>query len=162
MNAPERTQLLRSAPGLAGRAPHLRVLMVASEVSPWAKTGGLADVVGALPEALDRLGHDVTVVMPCYRGVRPTDAIVTTRTVGLGPTAYDVTFHVQQLSPRRRIVLVEVPALFGRVGLYGVHGRDFDDNYVRYGLLSAAALDFCLYDGQSVDVIHAHDWQAGL
>ena len=148
----------------AGRGSRLGVLMVASEVSPWAKTGGLADVTGALPEALGRLGHEVTLVFPRYRGVTPRDARSFTRPIRLGTIVHDVTFHVERLSFQRRVVMVDIPALFERDGLYGQRNRDFDDNADRFGMLAAAALDFAEHDteGRAIDVIHAHDWQAGL
>ena len=151
-------------PRLAGRAPRLGVLMIASEVAPWAKTGGLADVAAALPAALDRLGHRITLVMPRYRGMDAGAAPGLTRTIRLGTAIHDVTFHVLALSERRRLVLVDAPRLFNRDGYYGVAGRDFDDNAERFGMLAAAALDFAEHDTTetSWDVIHAHDWQAGL
>lgn len=158
------TNPLKESPfRLAGRSPRLGVLMIASEVAPWAKTGGLADVTGALPEALERLGHDVTTVLPRYRGSRLAEATVVNRTITLGGT-YDVAFHVSQVSPRRRIVMVDAPSLFDREGYYGQNGRDFTDNAERFAVLAAAALDFAEHDTASrpVDIVHAHDWQAGL
>jgi starch synthase len=151
-------------PRLAGRAPRLGVLMIASEVAPWAKTGGLADVTGALPQALDRLGHRVTLVMPRYRGKDLPGAFATTRTIRLGTAIHDATFHVLSLSPRRRLVMVDIPRLFNREGYYGTGGRDFDDNAERFGMLAAAALEFAEHDATEIawDVVHAHDWQAGL
>jgi starch synthase len=139
-------------------------LMIASEVAPWAKTGGLADVTGALPGALDALGHRVTTVMPRYRNKDVDGAIASTRTIRLGTAVHEVTYHVMTLSPRRRLVMVDVPRLFNRDGFYGHGGRDFDDNAERFGVLSAAALDFAEHDATEPawDVVHAHDWQAGL
>jgi starch synthase len=152
------------APRLAGRAPRLGILMIASEVSPWAKTGGLADVTGALPEALDRLGHRVTLVMPRYRGVDVSDASTSARPLRLGTAVHDVTFHVVPLSSRRRLVLVDIPRLYNRDGYYATAGREFDDNAERFGMLSLAALEFAEHDAAGVawDVVHAHDWQSGL
>ena len=139
--------------------------MVASEVSPFAKTGGLADVLSGLPHALDRLGHNVTIVMPKYRGVAAAEAQVSSRPVRFGARTRDVGFHTLTLSPRRRVVLVDMPALFDREGgLYGVGGRDYPDSAERFGWLAAAALEFVERDpdNQPCDVLHAHDWQAGL
>jgi len=138
--------------------------MIASEVSPWAKTGGLADVVGALPEALERLGHRVTVVMPRYRGVTPPPGETVTHRVQLGPTVRDVTLQVATLSAHRRLVTVDVPSLFDRNGLYGVGGVDYPDSGERFGVLCASALELALGERaeRPFDVIHAHDWQAGL
>lgn len=140
------------------------ILMIASEVSPWAKTGGLADVTGALPEALDRLGHTTTTVLPRYQGLDPAaDRHVDLRVL-LGSTTRDVRLHVRRLSERRRVVFVDVPALFDRPGLYGAGGQDFPDNADRFATFAAAALDFAAQDDEwrPVDIVHAHDWQAGL
>jgi starch synthase len=153
-----------TVPRLAGRAPRLGILMIASEVAPWAKTGGLADVTGALPAALDRLGHRITLVMPRYRSIPISDASTSTRSLRVGTAVHDVTFHVVSLSARRRLVMVDAPRLFGRDGYYGLDGRDFDDNAERFGVFSVAALDFAEHDviEPSWDVVHAHDWQTGL
>lgn len=149
---------------LAGRAPRLTVMMVASEVAPWAKTGGLADVVAALPEALDRFGHRTVVVMPRYRGVALPPAESTRSRVRLGSATHEIVLHVASLSERRRIVFVEAPPFFDRDGYYGVGGQDFPDNAQRFALLARAALDFAEHDaaGDRIDVVHTHDWQAGL
>ena len=149
---------------LAGRAPRMGVLMVASEMAPWAKTGGLADVVSAMPEALAELGHDVTVVVPKYRGVTLPRTLATTRAVRLGALAEDVTFHTATFASNRRVVFVDCPKLFDREGLYGSGGRDYSDNADRFGLLTAAALDYAegRTGGLPIDVVHGHDWQAGL
>lgn len=136
--------------------------MIASEVAPWAKTGGLADVTGALPEALERLGHDVTTILPRYRGTRAPETTMR-RDVTIGATTCDVGFHVAQVSARRRVVMVDVPRLFDRDGYYGQAGKDFADNAERFAVLAAAALDFGEHDvSRAVDIVHAHDWQAGL
>ena len=138
--------------------------MVASEAAPWAKTGGLADVVAALPDALAALGHHVTVVMPKYRGIAASGAVVTSRTVRFGAYSHDVSFHAIRLDERQRVVFVERPPLFERDRLYGVSGRDYDDNAERFALLAVAALDFAQHDeeGPRINVVHAHDWQGGL
>ncbi len=141
------------------------MLLVASEAAPWAKTGGLADVVAALPPALVALGHDVTVVMPRYRGVQPpASAAVTTASVRLGTTSTLVTYHDARLPSGVRIVFVDVPALFDREAFYGTAAGDYPDNGIRFGVLSAAALDFAERDEarRPFDIVHAHDWQAGL
>jgi starch synthase len=137
--------------------------MLASEATPWAKTGGLADVVGALPAALDRLGHQITTVIPKYHGVDPADVTTRTQSVRLGAHDIPVSFHVLRQSARRRVVFVDVPRYFDRPGLYGDAGVDYPDNAQRFGLLTVAALDFAAQDAsQTFDIIHGHDWQAGL
>lgn len=138
--------------------------MVASEVSPWAKSGGLADVTGALPVALDALGHRVTTVLPWYRGFDLPIERAVSAFVELGSLAYAVEFHVASLSDRRRVVFVDIPGLFDRPGLYGSGSQDFGDNADRFAMLAAAAAEFLLLDESSspVDVVHGHDWQTGL
>lgn len=149
---------------LTGRPPRLGVLMVASEAAPWAKTGGLADVLAALPDALVRLGHRVTSVVPRYRGLVMPPAESRRCAVRLGGVVHDVVLHVASLSSRRRMVFVESPKHFDRDSIYGPAGHDYPDNAERFGLLSAAALDAVETDPvrQPVDILHAHDWQAGL
>lgn len=147
---------------VAGRAPRLAVLMVASEVAPWSKTGGLADVTGALPAALEDLGHSVTIVTPRYRGVRPPDGKREFRTIRVGSRTVDVVCQSAVISDRRRVVFVEHDPLFGREGYYGAGGVDYDDNAFRFAALSVAALDDAQAQGTTIDVVHAHDWQAGL
>ncbi len=136
--------------------------MVVAEVSPWAKTGGLADVAAALPDALGRLGHAVTVVLPKYRGTSLPDASVLTRRVTLGDRTLAAAFHVYTPSAGPRIVMVDIPELFDRDGYYGDGVRDFPDNAERFGGLAASALDFAEQDAAAIDVVHAHDWQAAL
>ena len=145
------------------RVPSLGILMVASEVAPWAKTGGLADVVSGLPEALDELGHRVTVVLPRYRGVQPPVGDTFPRRATVGGVAYDITLHVATFPRARRLVFVDCPLLFDRNGYYGSATGDFPDNDRRFALLAVAALDFAQHHlADRIDTVHAHDWQGGL
>ena len=118
----------------------MRILMVGSEAIPYAKTGGLADVLGALPAALVRLGHEVDVVIPRYRGI----SLHETRDAGV------------------RIVFLDSPHYFDREFLYGVGSRDYDDNAARFAFLCRGALEWATSTGRRYDIVHAHDWQAGL
>jgi starch synthase len=137
--------------------------MIASEASPWAKTGGLADVLAGLPAALDHLGHQTTLVLPRYRGITLPDVESVDRDVHLGARTHHVSLRVAQLSSRRRVVFVDSPAHFDRDGFYFSNGQDFADNAERFALLSVAALDHAEDDPAGPpDVVHAHDWQAGI
>jgi starch synthase len=140
------------------------VLMVASEITPWVKTGGLADVLGAMPEALADLGHDVTVVVPRHRGIDVPRATTMSRGVRLGALAEDITYHTVTFASNRRVVFVDCPKYFDRDGVYGFGGRDYSDNADRFALLSVAALDYGegRAGGLPIEIVHAHDWQAGL
>jgi starch synthase len=138
----------------------MRILMVASEAVPFAKTGGLADVAGALPRALARLGHDVEVVMPRYRGITAGERVGRI-TVTLGNQPLDAgVFAVS--SDGVRTVFIDRPAYFDREGVYGTQGQDYADNPERFAFLAHAALRWAALTGARHDVIHAHDWQAGL
>jgi len=150
---------MRAGLGAVGRKP--RVLMIASEASPFAKTGGLADVLGALPPALGRLGWDVTLALPRYRGVPP-GRVVATLPVTVGGVVCPVVFHEAPMADGVRALLIDCPELFDRDGLYQVDNVDFPDNPRRFGLLARAALEFAARQDARPDVIHAHDWQAGL
>ena len=135
--------------------------MVSSEASPWAKSGGLGDVVGALPGALETLGHAVTVILPRYRGITTGDS--EPRQLHVQGVHLQVTCFVHVLSERRRIVFVDVPPYFERAGYYGESGGDYADNALRFDALARAALQFAADDSSTAppDVVHAHDWQSG-
>jgi len=134
--------------------------MVASEARPFATTGGLADVMGSLPAALARLGHEVDVVLPRYRGVEAGLPLgrVTVRLGGQVDHA-DVS---SVADGRSRAILVRHDAYFDREFLYGAVGRDYPDNPERFAFLGQAALAWAASSGIPYDVVHAHDWQAGL
>jgi starch synthase len=137
----------------------MRILMVASEALPFAKTGGLADVLGSLPRALGRLGHSVDVVMPRYRGITAGDRVASV-TVPLGRqvTAAGI---FGATADGVRTLFVDHPAYFDRDYLYGAGGHDYADNAERFAFLARAALEWAAAE-PPYDVIHGHDWQAGL
>jgi starch synthase len=135
--------------------------MVASEGVPYVKTGGLADVIGALPAALGRLGHEVTVVLPRYRGVASGRARGSFL-VSLGPRRFEITLFEHESAPGVRALLVDCPELFDRDGVYGNGALDFADNPARFALLSRAALDAATGADRPPSIFHGHDWQAGL
>lgn len=143
--------------------PGLSIFMVASEAHPYAKTGGLAEVVAALPDALGRLGHHVTLVLPRYRGVDVTGSRSQVTGVPVGHHTQTVTFHTREERRGVTVVFVDVPELFDRAGgLYNVDGVDYPDNGWRFGVFCRAALEYARMRGERPSVIHAHDWQAGL
>ena len=134
--------------------------MVASEMHPFAKTGGLADVVGALPRALAKLGHDVDVVMPKYRGITANTSIGQI-TVTLGGQV-DVADLSAVVDGNVRTIFVSHPPYFDREYLYGAASRDYPDNPERFAFLSQAAVSWASSTGLRYDIVHGHDWQAGL
>jgi len=139
----------------------LRVLAVASEVFPLVKTGGLADVAGALPPAL--AGHDVavTTLMPAYRGLLGRVGEVEERLswpLLFGGPARLLAARAGALD----LLLLDAPHLFDRAGgpYAGENGVPFGDNLLRFAALGAVAAQLAASDG--FDLVHAHDWQAGL
>lgn len=149
---------------LAGRTPRLSILHIASEVQPWSKTGGLADVAAALPRTLEALGHTVTTVTPFYRGLPAESVHDAPFRLAFGGVVRQGQWRVLVHSPRRRTVFVDVPEWFDREGLYGVGGVDHPDNAERFAGLAHAALQWAQEspDAGRIDIVHSHDWQAGL
>ncbi len=146
---------------LVDEAP-LAIRMVVSEAVPFAKTGGLADVSSALAKALARAGHEVTVVLPKYRGIGDVGPTTARQAVRLGDQVFDVGFIDYLVEPGFHAVFVECDELYDRDGVYGVDNHDHADNAIRFGLLARAALDDVVAQGRRCDLVHAHDWQAGL
>ena len=136
--------------------------MVASEASPFAKTGGLADVVGALPAALAAHGWEAAVVLPSYGSGPPAGArrVFDVLPVWLGPVRWDVAIY-QAAVDGVAYYLLECPPLYDRPGFYGEAGVDYPDNHIRFAVLCRAALEVFRRLFRA-DVIHCHDWQAGL
>jgi starch synthase len=152
-------------PKAEGRKPKaekpLRILMIASEAQPFSKTGGLADVATALPKALGKLGHDVTLITPRYRGI--TDGpIVDHLSIEMAGHRFAARLMEVRIGAGARVLLLDCPELYDRSGIYyDAHG-DFADNAVRYAFLSAAAIDWAAQFDDPFDIIHSHDWQGGL
>jgi starch synthase len=140
----------------------LHIAHVTSEMAPYVKTGGLADVSAALPKALAHLGHRVTVVLPLYRdvprkGLRKRGALE----VKLGGQAITATVHAARAG-EVDAVFIDHPPFYDREFPYGVGSRDYPDNDVRFAFLARAALEYFRTRGERPDVVHAHDWQTGL
>jgi starch synthase len=145
--------------------PPLKVLFVASECDPFAKTGGLADVVGALPKVLRPMGIDVRVVMPLYAGMpwNELEILDGAMTVPMwwGPAHTRV--RVGQL-PRSDVPVyfLEYHRYFDRPFIYGPPEQGYSDNLERFTFLSRGSLEVCKALGWIPDVIHANDWQTAL
>jgi starch synthase len=142
----------------------ITVLHVASEVAPFAKTGGLADVAAALPRAQASFGVHPVVVLPRYRGIdtRTLARRLAPVDVPLGRRKERVVVHEGTLPGGRvRALLVDHP-WFDRDGIYGDASGEFPDNGLRYALLARAALEIAHQLDIWPDVVHGHDWQAGL
>src|SRR6195256_6174527 len=139
----------------------MKVLFVASEGLPFSKTGGLADVIEALPKSLVSLGHEVAVLLPRYRNTKAGGVAAPGLTVPMGDTLrFPAILHGG--GPRGgRYYFVEDPEYFDREQLYGVSGKDYPDNAERFAEFSRAAIEFSKHVWMP-DVIHCHDWQSAL
>jgi len=142
----------------------MHVVMASSEVVPYAKTGGLADVVGALPRALRRLGLEVSIVMPAYRSI-------TRERFGIRPTGWTLAVPVSHQTITAGVVrgdldgvpvyFIEADRYFARAGLYGTADGDYLDNAERFAFFGRAVLALMPRLG-TPDVLHCHDWQTAL
>ena len=153
--------------------PQRSVLFVSSEVYPYAKTGGLADVSSALPQALREFNHDVRVIMPKYGfiGEKKQKIHIINRTQGLDfniggtPTTVNVkSSAILTQRTRVQVYLAESDEYFSRMGLYSdpVTGKDYPDNDERFMLFSLSVLELCKRLLWKPDIIHCNDWQCGL
>ncbi len=144
----------------------LKILMISSECVPYAKTGGLADVVGALPQALTALGHEVIVVIPRYRSIDASRHGLSRFWDSLGVwMGNELEWCGVDTADNRGVTtyFIESDKYFGRAGLYhDAEYNDFLDNPRRFGFLTRAGLQLCIDMGFAPDIVHVHDWQSAL
>lgn len=143
----------------------MKVLFVASECAPFVKTGGLADVIGAVPKALKKLGTDVKIMLPAYSAL---SSLVTSGKPVMvlnehfGGPAQIVAVKAEGLD----LLLLDAPHLYDRPGNIYLddNGQDWHDNHLRFGALCVAAAKVAVEGIKrwKPDIVHAHDWQAGL
>src|ERR1035438_4180350 len=141
----------------------MNIVFVASEGVPFSKTGGLADVVGALPRALAALGHQVSVYLPRYRQTKLTEPTTVVRSVTI---PFDDQYRFASMVSGGsqggvRFYFVEYPPYFDRDALYGTPAGDFPDNAERFAMFSRTVLEATKILGVP-DVFHCHDWQSAL
>ncbi len=141
----------------------MHIAFVASEGVPYSKTGGLADIVGALPRALANLGHQVSVYLPRYRQTKLSDPQTVVRSVTV---PFDDKYRFCSVlttgnSSGVRFYFVDYPAYFDRDALYGTSAGDYPDNGERFAMFSRAVLEASKVLGVP-HVFHCHDWQSAL
>jgi len=142
----------------------VKIVFCASEGVPFSKTGGLADVVGALPQALAASGHDVEVLLPRYRMTKPHKVHPQGKSITLLLSSGFKYATLQDGGEAGgvRTYLVDLPEYFDRDGLYQLKGMDYPDNHLRFAAFSMAAIEFLKRLGTAPDVLHCHDWQSAL
>lgn len=144
----------------------MQITFAASESTPLAKTGGLADVVGALPRELVKLGHQVAVFLPFYARIRRSiggEPKFAVRSITIPFRYYNRFVAVVDGGKRDGVqyYFIDCPELFDRKELYGVAGSDYADNAERFGLFCRSVIEASKLLGVP-DVFHVHDWQAAL
>jgi starch synthase len=142
----------------------MKIAMVASEVSPFAKTGGLADVLGTLSVALERFGHELCVIAPAYRSVFQGNFDLQETpfefSVPVGDRQVTATGFRTSIGMGVDVYFIRADEYFDRESLYGTTAGDYPDNAERFVFFSRAALE--LLRRQPVDIVHCHDWQTAL
>ena len=144
----------------------LKILFATPEAVPFAKTGGLADVAGALPKSLHALGCEIKLVMPYYRMVKesglPLQYMGKEIEIPIGDEKLKADIYLGHLNQDIPIYFVGREEFFDREYLYSTPKGDYFDNAERFIFFSKAALIFCQHMGFSPDIIHHHEWQTGL
>jgi starch synthase len=141
----------------------MHIAFVASEGVPFSKTGGLADVVGALPRAVAALGHQVSLYLPRYRQTKLTDpvTVVSSITIPFDDKHRFPSVVTAGNQAGIKFYFVEYPQYFDREGLYGTPTGDYPDNAERFALFSRAVLEASKVLG-APQIFHCHDWQSAL
>ncbi|NUO53265.1 MAG: glycogen synthase [Polyangiaceae bacterium] len=150
--------------------PRLKILFTSPECFPFAKAGGLGDVVGALPLALAARGHDVRVVLPRYRSTKKFESQLLAGGLGVPFGAHTVWSGVRRADlksaragqPPVPLYLLEHDRLFDRGGIYNDEHGSFGDDLERWSFLCRGSLELCRYLGFEPDVIHVHDWPTAM
>ena len=130
----------------------MKIAICASEAVPFAKTGGLADVCGALPLELEELGHEAIIVMPKYQSVRPSGALI---------KRLDEDFDVTTIGEKTRVYFLKHD-MYLRAGLYGGDFGDYPDNLKRFSYFCSKVLELFSKIDLKPDIVHCNDWQTSL
>ncbi len=152
-------------PAATGGEHAMKILFVTPEATPFAKTGGLADVAGSLPRALRQLGHDVRVILPCHRSAERSGL-----SLRKGRKSVEIDLEGEKYRGSLKQTshdgvpfwFIDCPEFFDREQLYGTSDGDYPDNSLRFGFFSRAVLEMIRRLDFRPDVIHIHDWQTGF
>ena len=147
------------------RTSDLKVIFLSSEATPYAKTGGLGDVSGALPREIKKLGVDIRLVLPFYWSINNEHvqtSLVSTVDVPMGAYRLKAKIHETVGEGGLAVYLIEREDMYQRPNLYGGACGDYYDNFERFAFFSLASLTLCEKWNQDTKIIHCNDWQTGL
>ena len=142
----------------------MKIVHATSECVPYAKTGGLADVVPSLSKALAEKGHEVYIFLPRYGMIETHHLTMLKENIALHFGGQNTYFNLYQHKTPEGInaMFIDYPSLFDRNGIYGDAGKDFPDNGIRYLYFARAVIESCVNLRLIPDVFHSHDWQASF
>lgn len=143
----------------------MKIVVVTSEAAPFVKTGGLADVTGALERGLRKRGVDASLILPLYKCIRENFSPVRTSKkviLRMGQKVISASVWLSEKSSSPYAYFIECDELYGREELYGTSEGDYPDNALRFSFFSRAVPELCSALKISPDVIHCNDWQTGL
>jgi starch synthase len=144
----------------------MRILLASGEVFPYSKTGGLADMAGALAKYLAAAGQEVLIITPLYRSVRQkVEGLAESKlrlAVPLGHDVVKANLYTLEPAPRLTVYFIDQPAFYDRPALYGEGGHDYADNAERFIFFSKAVTFLSRHLGWEPHIVHSHDWQVGL
>ena len=145
----------------------MRILMISAEAPPLQRTGALIDVMNALPHELRARGHDISVALPFYREIRENPAFKAKDTgvtvdVRVGKKTYIAEYLEGRSASGVQLFLIRCDKFFDRPGIYGEHGKPYEDNAARFSFFCKAALELARRLIPSLQILHVHDWAAAL
>ena len=144
----------------------MKILLASSEVHPFSKTGGLADMVGALGKALAHAGHEARIVTPLYRGIREKFPAMRRMdwqfNVSLGTKWEQGNLWLLEIEKNLTVYFVEHPGFFDRAGIYFENNISYADNNARFVFFSKCVAHLARYLPWRTDMVHVHDWQTAL
>src|ERR1051326_6261576 len=145
----------------------MRILMISAEGPPLQHTGALIDVLDALPHQLRQLGHEVAVAIPFYREIRENPTVAEEDTgvtvdIRVGEETHIAEYLKSHSASGVQLFFVRCDHFFDRPGIYGEHGTPYEDNAARFSFFIKAALELARRLTPSPQILHLHDWAAGL
>lgn len=142
----------------------IKIIHVTSECVPYAKVGGLGDVVPALSKALVNHGNEVYIFLPRYGIIDTNKLTLIKENIPMNFSGENLSFNLYQhiINEGVKVLFIDYGPLYDRKGIYGVNSETFSDNGIRYLFFAKATIESCLFLNLIPDIFHCHDWQASF